>query len=412
MKRFITLIVFLTLPLVAQDTILLMSYNLLNYPGTTSAVRNNYYKTIMNAVKPDVLVVQEITSQIGVDGFLFNVMKTVSPNYNKGAFLDGPDSDNAIYYDSTKFDYLSNTPIRTALRDINLFQIRHRVTLDTLFIFSVHLKASTGSDNEIARGKEVDSLRKVTNSWPAGRNFVVLGDFNIYGSTEVAYQKLRANAAGTEGHFIDPIVMSGSFGQSQYAIHHTQSPRTRSFGGGSTGGMDDRFDMILFSQAISDTGGIEYVRNSNTAYGNDGQHYNDSINRPSNTAVGQVIADALHYASDHIPVYQKYIFKQTPTGIKETELPTSFVVENAYPNPFNPATTITWNLPSTGMLNLYIYNTLGQIVSSELMGISPVGKGSYIWEASGFSSGVYFARIEFISENGNFSKVIKLNLMK
>ncbi|MBK7868886.1 MAG: hypothetical protein IPJ75_18850 [Ignavibacteriales bacterium] len=70
MKRLFTLIVFLTLPLMAQDTILLMSYNLLNYPGTSAAVRNNYYKTIMNAVKPDVLLVQEITSQIGVDGFL------------------------------------------------------------------------------------------------------------------------------------------------------------------------------------------------------------------------------------------------------------------------------------------------------------------------------------------------------
>lgn len=412
MKRIFAFILILSLPLLAQDTILLMSYNLLNYPGTNSSVRNNYYKTIMNAVKPDVLLVQEITSQIGVDGFLVNVMKTVSANYNKGAFLDGPDSDNAIFYDSTKFDYLSNTPIKTALRDINLFQIRHKITRDTLFIFSAHLKASTGSDNEIARGKEVDSLRKVTNSWPSGRNFMVLGDFNIYGSTEVAYQKLRAVAAGTEGHFIDPIIMSGSFGQSQYAIHHTQSPRTRSFGGGATGGMDDRFDMILFSQAISDTGGIEYVRNSNVAYGNDGQHYNDSINRPSNTAVGQTIADALHYASDHIPVYQKYIFKMTPTDIKEIELPSTFVVENAYPNPFNPATTIAWNLPSTGLVNLYIYNTLGQIVSSDFFGVTPAGKGSFIWDATGLSSGIYFARIEFISESGSNSQMIKLNLLK
>ncbi|MCH6573843.1 MAG: hypothetical protein IH795_01365, partial [Bacteroidetes bacterium] len=35
---------------------------------------------------------------------------------------------------------------------------------------------------------------------------------------------------------------------------HTQSPRTRQFGGGANGGMDDRFDMILTSQSINDEG--------------------------------------------------------------------------------------------------------------------------------------------------------------
>lgn len=411
-KRMLFILILSFSTIMSQDTIIFMSYNLLNYPGTDASTRNGYYKTITQAVKPDILVVQEITSQIGVDGFLVNVLKTFSQNYNKGAFLDGPDSDNAIFYDSTKFDYLSNTAYPTELRTINLFQVRHKVTRDTLFIFSVHLKASTGATNEAQRGREVDVLRGVTNNYPPGRNFLVCGDFNIYGSTEVAYQKLKAVTAGTQGHFIDPIVMSGTFNQSQYAIHHTQSPRTRQFGGGSTGGMDDRFDMILFSQAISDTGGVEYVRNSNTAYGNDGQHYNDSINRPPNTAVGQTIANAIHYASDHIPVVQKFIFKQTPVSVENEVIPGSFYVENAYPNPFNPSTTIGWNLPSTGMVKLSFYNALGQLVSTESMGMTAAGRGSYIWDASGLSSGIYFARVEFLSETGSYSQFVKLNLMK
>ncbi len=366
----------------------------------------------MTAVKPDVLVIQEVTSQIGIDGFLANVLKPVSPNYNKGAWLDGPDTDNGIFYDSTKFYFVSNTRIPTELRDVNLFQLKHRVTGDTLFIFSVHLKASTGATNEAQRGREVDAIRSVTNSWPAGRNFLVCGDFNIYGSTEVAYQKLKAVNAGTEGHFIDPIVMTGTWNQSQYAIHHTQSPRTRSFEGGSTGGMDDRFDLILFSQAISDTGGIEFLRNSYKAYGNDGTHFNDSINRPPNTAVGQTIANALHYGSDHLPVIAKFVFKQSPTSVREAELPEDFRVENAYPNPFNPVTTLGWTLPRVGEVNLYIYNTLGQVVSSRNLGYTPPGRGSYLFDASGLSSGVYFARLELLSEMGSSSRIIKLNLLK
>ena len=402
----------ISFPVLAQDTILLMTYNLLGYPGTNSGTRNPYYKTTMTAVKPDVLVIQEVTSQIGIDGFLANVLKPVSPNYNKGAWLDGPDTDNGIFYDSTKFYFISNTRIPTELRDISLFQLKHRVTGDTLFIFSVHLKASTGATNEAQRGREVDAIRSVTNSWPTGRNFLVCGDFNIYGSTEVAYQKLRAVTAGTQGHFIDPIVMTGTWNQSQYAIHHTQSPRTRSFEGGTTGGMDDRFDLILFSQAISDTGGIEFLRNSYKAYGNDGTHYNDSINRPPNTAVGQTIANALHYASDHLPVIAKFVFKQSPTSVRDAELPDDFKVENAYPNPFNPVTTLGWTLPQAGEVNLYIYNALGQVVTSRDLGYTPSGRGSYLFDASGLSSGVYFARIEFMTDDGASSRVVKLNLLK
>ncbi len=403
----------ISFPVLAQDTIVFMTYNLLNYPGTNSGTRNPYYKTTMSAVKPDILVIQEVTSQIGIDGFLANVLKPVSADYNKGAWLDGPDTDNGIFYDSTKFYFISNTRIPTELRDINLFQLKHKVTGDTLFIFSVHLKASTGATNEAQRGREVDALRSVTNSWPAGRNFIVCGDFNIYGSTEVAYQKLKAVTAGTEGHFIDPIVMTGTWNQSQYAINHTQSPRTRSFEGGTTGGLDDRFDLILFSKAISDTGGVEFLRNSYKAYGNDGTHFNDSINRPPNTAVGQTIANALHYGSDHLPVIAKFIFKQSqPTGVRESELPSDFRVENAYPNPFNPVTTISWNLPQSGDVNLFIYNALGQVVSNFSLGYTPAGAGSHLFDASGLASGVYFARLEYMNGSGASSRIIKLNLLK
>jgi hypothetical protein len=72
--------------------------------------------------------------------------------------------------------------------------------------------------------------------------------------------------------------------------------------------MDDRFNMILMSQEVIDSGGIYYIPDSFVNYGNDGNHYNDSINRPPNTAVGQTIANAIHYASDHIPIFAEFSF--------------------------------------------------------------------------------------------------------
>lgn len=292
----------------AQPVYKIMTYNILNYPGTTAATRNPFYKTIIGAVMPDILVIQEITSQTGVDTFLNAVLRQLDTTYRAGIFIDGPDTDNAIFFKSTHFTFISNTPVITALRDISEFVVVQNFTLDTLYLYSVHLKASSGSANELARAAEVDSLRKRTKTLHSGANYFVLGDFNIYGANEPAYQKLKDTTQN--GYFRDVLNMPGTWNNSAYAPYHTQSPRTRSFGGGATGGMDDRFDMILFSQAVADPGGVVYIPSSYTAYGNDGLHFNDSINRPPNNAVGQTIADALHYASDHIPVLASFRFSE------------------------------------------------------------------------------------------------------
>ena len=83
---------------------------------------------------------------------------------------------------------MSNTPIATDLRNISEFKMIENNTGDTLRIYAVHLKASSGSSNEQQRLDEVNVLRGVTANLPAGSFFLVTGDFNIYGSTEPAYQ--------------------------------------------------------------------------------------------------------------------------------------------------------------------------------------------------------------------------------
>lgn len=284
----------------SQSEVTLMSYNILNYPGTDTTTRNPYFRTIFDSVEPDIIVVQEIQSQDGVNGFLNNVLNAASSGFAAGTFINGPDTDNAIFYKSNLFEFISNIPVKTALRDISQFTLVYKPTNDTLIIYSVHLKASTGSANENLRAAEVDSLRKITNALHSGAYFILLGDFNIYHSFEPAYQKLVST--NLPGYVIDPEPLVGTWNNPIYAEYHTQSPRVRAFGGGATGGMDDRFDMVLFSQNVWNNGGITYVQGSTIPYGNDGLHFNDSINRPPNNAVGQIIADALHYASDHIPV--------------------------------------------------------------------------------------------------------------
>jgi endonuclease/exonuclease/phosphatase family metal-dependent hydrolase len=304
---FLILVLFNTGLNAAIDPIRIMNYNLLNYPSTNvtydTTVRHPSFRTIMAAVVPDILVTQEMTSQTGVNFFLSKVLNTASSGYAAGTFILGPNTCNAIFYKLSKFEFISNKVIVTELRNINEFKLRHLLSGDTIRVYAVHLKASDTPADEAQRGREVDSLRKVTNLLPSGSNFIVCGDFNIYSSTEVAYTKLKQVTAGVQGHVIDQLNMTGSWRNSSYAQWHTQSPRIRSFDGGITGGMDDRFDMILYSAGLATGGGVDYAAGSLVTYGNDGLHYNDSINRSPNNAVGQTIANALHNASDHIPVY-------------------------------------------------------------------------------------------------------------
>jgi endonuclease/exonuclease/phosphatase family metal-dependent hydrolase len=379
-----------------------MSYNLLNYPGTDAAIRNPYFRTVIRNSNPDILVVQEMQSQAGMNGFLSNVLNASGNNYSAGTFIDGPDTDNGIFFRTSKFIFISSTPIRTALRDISEFKVIHiNYPADTLHIFSVHLKASEGTANENLRAAEADSLRKVTNALHPNALYIVLGDFNIYRSGEPAYIKLLEINQNNTGHFIDPIQgMAGTWNNPSYAVYHTQSPRVRAFGGGATGGMDDRFDMILMSPVISSTnGGIIFIPGSYTPYGNDGAHYNDSINRRPNNAVPDSVADALHYSSDHIPVFAMFRFGNTiGINITSNEIPNNFSLKQNYPNPFNPSTTIRFDIAPSGRarqsIRLAVYDIIGNQVA--VIVSEPLSPGSYeaSWDASGFTSGVYFYRLE------------------
>lgn len=354
------------------DTLTIATYNILNYPGSDAATRNPFFRRVVHTMKPDVMIVQEMQSQAGVTGFLNNVMNVYQSGlYSTVTFNDGYDSDNSFYYRSDKVTFLSAQYIGTALRDIAEYTFRHNNSGEEVKIYSLHLKASATTDDENKRFAEVTILRNHMNALPANTNFIVGGDYNIYKSTEPAYQKLIGSEADNDGRCFDPKTLTGTWNNPSYAIHHTQSPRVRAFGGGSTGGMDDRFDMLLNSFSLTDN----LISASYKAYGNDGNHYNDSINRLPNSAVPDSVAHGLHYAADHIPVVAKYVFQSlsafnllTPTnnsidqsinGLLTWQVSTGATGYDVYLGTNNPPTTIV-STNQTGTSYSYIgtdYNT-------------------------------------------------------
>jgi hypothetical protein len=85
-----------------------------------------------------------------------------------------------------------------------------------------------------------------------------------------------------------------------------------------------------------------------------------------------------------------------------------------YPNPFNPTTTIRYQLPTDGQVSLVVYDLLGREVVTLASGTHKAGYHSATWTARAASSGVYFARLIVKNDLGRivYCKTNKLLLTK
>jgi hypothetical protein len=79
----------------------------------------------------------------------------------------------------------------------------------------------------------------------------------------------------------------------------------------------------------------------------------------------------------------------------EPEIPTHFAVHPNYPNPFNPTTTIAYDLPRSGKVEVAVYNILGQKVATLVSGAQKAGRYKVQLDASQWASGLYFFRVQY-----------------
>jgi hypothetical protein len=106
------------------------------------------------------------------------------------------------------------------------------------------------------------------------------------------------------------------------------------------------------------------------------------------------------------------------TGGQE-EHPSSYALYPNHPNPFNPSTTLTFDLPRAGEVKLSVVDILGREVIVVSDGQHAPGRYSVIWNGRDFrggqlASGVYIARLTAIDALGNvqFQKSVKMLLAK
>jgi photosystem II stability/assembly factor-like uncharacterized protein len=93
-----------------------------------------------------------------------------------------------------------------------------------------------------------------------------------------------------------------------------------------------------------------------------------------------------------------YVFGKTTNGggpfvsVKQisSEVPKEFRLYQNYPNPFNPSTKIDYEIPVTAYVDISIYDLLGRKVTTMVNGVQKPGIYQIIWDASNYSSGIYF----------------------
>ena len=285
------------------------------------------------AMAPAIMMFQEVRSgdRATVEALVASAMPDVNytrATYTSSASEDGSGGAQLMLYRSDTFYEITSAHediFTQAGRRTDRWKLRLLGSSDdagVIWVYSSHLKASSGSSNEALRLLGAEAIRDDVATLPANSNVIFAGDFNVYSNSEDAYQEMISPGVNRA---TDPLG-SGSWSGASNAIKHTQSPVNSNSGDLVGGGMDDRFDIIFISEALDNGVAFSIIVETYRAFGNDGNHYNDSINNgnnsyyPSDIARSNDIADALHDASDHIPVVCDFVMPGTLSCILPGDL--------------------------------------------------------------------------------------------
>ena len=110
-----------------------------------------------------------------------------------------------------------------------------------------------------------------------------------------------------------------------------------------------------------------------------------------------------------------YRFSPSTTGFKDSHFPFEYKLEQNYPNPFNPETVIRFQLPANSNVLLKVYDILGREVATLVNKEFTAGKYEVKFNASDFSSGIYFYQLRAVSSTNsgrNFVLSKKMILLK
>jgi len=115
-------------------------------------------------------------------------------------------------------------------------------------------------------------------------------------------------------------------------------------------------------------------------------------------------------------ICNRSIYSYIPTGVEQlTDGIRVYSLSNNYPNPFNPATTIKYQIPELSFVTLKVYNVLGNEIAILINEEKSVGSYEVEFDATGIVSGIYFYRIQAVptgNQAGSFEETKKMVLLR
>ena len=388
-----------------QQPIRIMHYNLLQFgnpcPGVDLLDKYDWLGSILEHYKPDIFTVNEIG-----DNVLFaNGIKSVSFDYSSSISFApftneaGSDIVNQLFYNNRKFSLLNSSVIANPLRDINVYELYVKGSglnggEDSLRLSCIvaHFKAQDNASSRNQRAVAAQSIMNWIQANGQDRYVMLMGDLNIYNSSETAFQTLVFNS-NQSIRLVDATGKSSGWSGSSNAIIHTQSTRSNSPDCGSGGGMDDRFDMILMGQKLmEDSSKLHYVTNSYAAFGNDGNSYNQELKCSGNTSVPVNVCVALKQMSDHHPVVVELVAEGVVSNEKQYLL--SGVHMNIHGNPFGDQLRISLDYTqakvASQQLVLDIFDASGKLMDHILLDKT---SSDFVLQTAAWPKGFYFLRL-------------------
>ena len=114
------------------------------------------------------------------------------------------------------------------------------------------------------------------------------------------------------------------------------------------------------------------------------------------------------YRLGDVDYYGKVKWHKTVTITIEAEdaqIPKEFGLQRAYPNPFNPAVTLSYDLTDAGQITLQVYNMRGQLVKTLVSDFQHIGTYKFVWQPENLSAGVYIVRLQSDNKT-NLHKIV------
>ncbi|MCB0728333.1 MAG: T9SS type A sorting domain-containing protein [Ignavibacteriae bacterium] len=146
-----------------------------------------------------------------------------------------------------------------------------------------------------------------------------------------------------------------------------------------------------------------------TDFGTSWQQFNEGFQFIPDNVFSVTYKNGFLFAGvDRLGIWKRQVDNFTSAENISSVIPTEFILEQNFPNPFNPSTNIRFTVPETGFISLKVYDILGKEISTLVNNKVSAGTHEVQFDAASLTSGVYFYKLQ----SDEFSEIKKMTLIR